>query len=206
MPRSPNPPRGWHSRGYLPHFDGGEIPQSVTFRLADSFPKKCLDAWRDELTHLPEKEASAERRRRIETYLDMGAGKAWLRDPRIARLVQKALLHFDGERYRLHAWVIMPNHVHVLLTPHKGRSLSDILHSWKSYTTKEANHILGRSGDLWQEEYFDRYIRDELHFAATVEYIESNPVRAHLCTMNEEWEFGSAARKYAGETPAPPER
>ncbi|MGH7965840.1 MAG: REP-associated tyrosine transposase [Candidatus Binatia bacterium] len=204
MPHAQNLPRGWHSRGYLPHFDGGEIPQSVTFRLADSFPKECFDAWRGELAHLPEKEASTERRKRIEEYLDRGAGKAWLRDSHIARLVQEALLYFDGERYRLHAWVVMPNHVHVLLTPCKGRSLSDILHSWKSYTTKKANLILGRSGDLWQEEYFDRSIRNERHFIAVVEYIESNPVKANLCVKKEDWKFGSAARRHAGGTPALP--
>lgn len=205
MPHTPYPPRGWYSRGYLPHFDGGEIPQSITFRLADSLPKECLNAWRDELAHLPEKEASAERRRRIEAYLDKGTGKAWLRNSHIAHLVQKGLLYFDGERYRLHAWVVMPNHVHVLLTPGTGWSLADILHSWKSYTTKKANSILGRSGNFWQEEYFDRYIRDERHFVAAVEYIKSNPVSARLCAKNEEWEFSSAAWRHAGGTPAPPD-
>jgi REP element-mobilizing transposase RayT len=173
--------------------------------LVDSFPKERLDAWRDELAHLSEKEASAERRRRIETYLDAGFGRAWLREVHIAELVQNSLLHFDGERYYLHAWVIMPNHVHVLLTPCTGWSLSEILHSWKSYTAKEANHILGRTGNFWEEEYFDRFIRNEQHFIATVDYIESNPVKAGLCIRNEEWEFGSAAQRWASTMLTPPE-
>jgi REP element-mobilizing transposase RayT len=204
MQRPSNIPRGWYSRGYLPHFDGGPIPQVLTFRLADSFPKERLDAWSEELARLPEKEASAERHRRIESYLDTGAGNARLRDRRIATLVQEALLFFDGKRYHLHAWVIMPNHVHVLFTPMNTHSLTNILHSWKSYTTHRANRILNCRGKFWQEESFDRYIRNEQHFLAAMNYIESNPVKAHLCTKNEDWEFSSASRRQAGETPALP--
>jgi len=100
----------------------------------------------------------------------------------------------------------MPNHVHVLFTPTNTHSLADILHSWKSYTTHRANRILNCQGKLWQEESFDRYIRDERHFTAAVEYIEANPVKAGLCVRNEEWEFSSAARRKAGETPALPGR
>ena len=181
MNRSANTPRVWYSRGYLPHFDGGEIPQAITFRLWDSFPRERLEAWREELTHLPEKEAALERRKRIEEYLDRSFGKCWLREPRIAELVQTALLYFDGDRYRLYAWVIMPNHVHALLTPGTSWSLSEILHAWKSYTTHQANRLLVRQGKFWQEESFDRYIRDEHHFSAAVEYIEANPMKAGLC-------------------------
>jgi REP element-mobilizing transposase RayT len=206
MVHSSNIPRGWYSRGYLPHFDGGPIPQALTFRLADSFPKERLDAWNEELIRLPAKEALAERRKRIEAYLDTGAGNAWLVDRRIATLVQESLLFFDSERYCLHSWVIMPNHVHVLFTPINSHSLADILHSWKSYTTHRANRMLNRQGKFWQEESFDRYIRNEQHFLAAIDYIESNPVKASLCLRNENWEFSSAARRVAGGTPALPGR
>jgi len=193
---------GWHSRGYLPHCEGGSIPQAVTFRLADSLPKECLDAWQKELASMTEESGATEKCKRVEAYLDTGAGSCWLRDPRIAELVENALLHVDGKRYRLHAWVVMPNHVHVLITPVEGFSLSDILHTWKSYTAKEANRILGRSGKFWQEEYFDRYIRNENHYWAAIEYIELNPVKARLCEAKEQWRFGSARRREnAGETP-----
>jgi REP element-mobilizing transposase RayT len=73
-------------------------------------------------------------------------------------------LHFDGQRYRLLAWVVMPNHVHVLIETMTGHTLAAVLHSWKSYTAKEANRLLGRTGDFWQPEYFDRFIRDDRHF------------------------------------------
>lgn len=102
-------PRGWYSRGFLPHFDGGPIPQSVTFRLVDSFPSSRLEEWAAELDMLSIKQAEAERRCRIEDYLDKGMGVAWLSRPAIAEIVEQALLFFDGHRYRLHAWVVMPS-------------------------------------------------------------------------------------------------
>ncbi len=185
-------PRGWHSRGYLPHFDGGDVPQLVTFRLADSFPQQRLFLWRDELAHLSEQAANRERMKRIEEYLDTGAGSAYLRDARIAQIIEQNTLYFDNDRYHIHAWVVMPNHVHVLLTPSSGHGLSSIVHSWKSFTAKAANRILQRTGEFWQPDYFDRYIRDERHFTAAIAYVESNPTRAGLCTSNDEWPFSSA--------------
>lgn len=184
---------GWHSRGYLPHFEGGEIPQAITFRLAGSLPKEFLLRLESELAGLPQEVASREKHKKIEEFLESGAGIAWLGEPRVARLTERALLHFDEARYRLHAWVVMPNHVHVLITPFEGFTLSTILHSWKSYTAKEANRLLHRNGQFWQEEYFDRYIRTEEHYRRAVEYIESNPVMAGLCKKKEDWPFGSAA-------------
>lgn len=184
--------RGWHSRGYLPHFDGGMVTQSVTFRLMDSFPLVLLDAWKDELgLYLPEKR-NLERVRRIEAYLDTGQGEAWLRKPEIAMLVEQALLFFDDIRYRLYAWVVMPNHVHALFTPMLGWSLSKILHSWKRHTAHEANILLQRHGSFWYEDYYDRFIRSESHFDAAVSYIETNPVNAGLCSRSEDWPWSSA--------------
>src|SRR5690242_5327679 len=107
----------WHSRGYLPHWEAGEIPQSITFRLADSLPSTLLKRWTDELAGLPDNEASQKFRRRIEQALDAGYGSQALLSPAVALIVETAFLHFDMQRYRLHAWTIMPNHVHVLATP-----------------------------------------------------------------------------------------
>ena len=185
-------PEGWSSRGYLPHFDGGETPQMITFRLADSLPEERLAEWRQELGCRPRSEADVELRRRIERYLDLGHGEALLRNPSIAQLVQGALLHFDGERYRLQAWVVMPNHVHALATPAPGGELGRLVHSWKSFTAQQANRMLGRRGSMWQREYLDRFMRDGRHFEAVVAYIENNPVKARLCERTEDWPFGSA--------------
>lgn len=135
---------------------------------------------------------SALRRQRFEAFLDAGHGESLLESPRIGAIVQNALLHFDGDRYRLHAWCVMPNHVHVLFTPLEGHALSSIVHSWKSYTAKAINVVLGRDGRLWFEEYFDRAIRDEEHFWAARVYIEENPVKAGLCLIPVDWPLSSA--------------
>ena len=94
--------------------------------------------------------------------------------------------YFDGVLYNLHAWVVMPNHVHVLVIPLDDHSLSGIAHSWKSYTAKQANKMLERNGKFWHEDYFDRFVRDDDHFEAIVNYIHLNPVKAGLCTNPED--------------------
>ena len=128
----------------------------------------------------------------MEKYLDQGYGKLLLKDPQVAGMVQKSLLKFDGLRYRLFAWVVMPNHVHSLMTRFEEFELKDLLHSLKSYTAHKANKILRREGKFWIDDYFDRYIRNEKHFYKTVEYIENNPVKAGLCAKPSDWPFSSA--------------
>ena len=135
---------------------------------------------------------------RIEQALDGGEGACHLRHPAVAEVVEGALQVFDGERYHLHAWVVMPNHVHVLFTPRPGHGVSDVIGNWKSYTAKEVNKILGRTGQFWQADYFDRFIRSDAHYDDAVEYIEKNPVVAGLCATTEEWPFGSARRRAQG--------
>lgn len=179
---------GWHSRGYLPHFDGGEVAQFVTFLLFDSLPQSVLERWRRELA----KGDDATLRRRVEAYLDQGYGSLFLKETAVASLVQDAMLHHDGTRYRLAAWVVMPNHVHLMATPRPGHALSAIMHSLKSYTASEANKLLGRRGRFWMKEYFDRYIRNADHFSKVVAYVENNPVKAKLCRTPRDWPFSSA--------------
>lgn len=131
-------------------------------------------------------------RKRIARYEDTGHGACWLCDKRVALLVENALLYFDGQRYRVIAWCVMPNHVHVLVELGEDWPLAGILQSWKSYTAHEANKILKRSGDFWFREYFDRFIRDDRHFRDVVNYIEQNPVKAGLVRTQEEWRWSSA--------------
>jgi putative DNA methylase len=197
-------PRSEVHRTRLPHWEAGEAPQHIIFRLADSLPTHLLAQWEEELRHLPETRRNAERRQRIEQALDAGHGSCLLRDPALAQIVEDALLHFDGLRYRLHEWAVMPNHVHVLVTPLHGYSLSSIVHSWKSYTAKAINRVRGSSGPVWQEDYFDRMVRDETHFAHVAAYVRENPQRAGL---PEELWVGSiqeapARQRRAGRPPA----
>ena len=173
----------------------------INFRLADALPSQFLE----QLEQTVEKEDDPERRKRIEAYLDAGHGSCILRDCRIGGLVEEALLHFDGKRYQMIEWVVMPNHVHTLVEIHPDSLLPDVLQSWKSFTAHEANRILDKSGKFWEEEYFDRYIRDAKHFENAVRYIRENPVTAGLVAKAEDWEFSSASwkRRYPGSTRVP---
>ena len=194
--RASRPHRAWHSRGYLPHIDTPGAVQFVTFRLADSMPGAVLAQWKSELARMSvsmsEHKRSVELRRRIERYLDSGYGACWLRDNRVAQLVEDALLHFDGARYNLLAWVAMPNHVHALIEVFDGFPLDSVIHSWKSFSAKRANRILERAGRFWAPDYFDRQIRDDAHFADAARYIERNPVKAGLAESAGDWRWGSA--------------
>jgi hypothetical protein len=129
--------RGWHYRGYLPHFDAPGLVQFITFRLSDALPRPALHRI------VEETKDAGERQERIEELLNAGHGACHLRDPRIARLIENALLHFEGERYRLLEWVVMPNHVHALIEIVPGQPLDRVIHSWKSFTAKAALNLLG---------------------------------------------------------------
>jgi len=194
---------------FLPHLTADGATYAVTFRLADSMPASLLRQWmkeRDRLVQDAERETPertrAERARldsalaeKVEAYLDAGHGACWLAQPGIAGIVAEALRHFDGERYSLDAWCVMPNHVHVVVRPHAGHCLPDILHSWKSFTATAANKRLERSGAFWQREYFDRLIRDETEFVNQVAYVLDNPVQAGLPGW--EWKGRGAIRGVA---------
>jgi REP element-mobilizing transposase RayT len=175
------------------------LVQSIAFRLADALPQTIIDHWKHELEidrHTsPDDWRMIELRRKIDRYEDAGHGSCLLRDARAATLVESARLHFDGERYRLIAWCVMPNHVHTMIEMRDGFVLARLLHSWKSFTAKEINKTSATTGQLGFEEYHDRFIRDEHHFRASVAYIERNPVEAGLCGDAREWVFSSARRR-----------
>jgi len=115
-----------------------------------------------------------------------------MKDPRVAKMIQNVLLRDVGKIYKLFAWVMMPNHIHSLITRFENYTLAAIMQSLKSITAHKANQILKRRGQFWMLDYFDRYIRNATHFAATVRYIENNPVKAGLCERPEDWPFSSA--------------
>lgn len=115
--------RGWRSRGYLPHIDKEGLTQFITWRTADSLPSHVVEAWKEELKSTPDQERRIELARRTEAYCDAGHGECLLQDPRAGRAAQECLFHDHGSFYLLHAWVVMPNHIHVLLTPAPGIKL-----------------------------------------------------------------------------------
>jgi putative transposase len=171
--------RGWNERGFVPHRDEPGLTQFVTFRLADGFPESLRDQWERLLTI----EEVRERRVQLEAWLDQGHGECQLQDERIAKAVAEVLRRFDGERYRLKAYSIMPNHVHVLFEV-GSIPMAKVLQSWKGASAREANRVLGMSGPFWQRDYWDTFMRDAEHEERTMRYIQNNPVKAGLV---EDW-------------------
>ena len=216
---------GTHTRSYLPHVKAAGGTYFVTFRLADSLPRDVVIRLKTKAPLAAGKLSDEDARRAadreyfraFEAALDSAHGACWLRRPEIAGLVENTLLHCDGTRYRLSAWAIMPNHVHTVVTPLPGITLSAILHSWKSFTAKEANKLLPEKTEreFWQRESFDRLCRDAEETERCISYVERNPVVAKLCVRPEDWPWGSAhhrgkrdacdtAGADACATPAPP--
>jgi len=183
-------PRGWHHRGYLPHFDAGEVAQMTTYRLADSLPRGVLA----ELPPMPDNA----KRCRCDALLDTGIGSCLLARPAAASVVVMNWRQFDGVRYRLHAWVVMPNHVHLVATIAAGQSLSRIVQAWKSYTAHRLAVLTDTPGRIWFPDYWDRFIRDDAHFVAAAEYVEDDPLRAGLVAVRQAWPWSSASALQCG--------
>ena len=177
---------------YLPHWTLPVATYHVVFRLADSLPAAVLADWECERAALLAQmrsgdcaSAHAERwphlfSERVERFLDAGSGACWLLRPEVAGIVAETLGHFDGVRYRLEAWCVMPNHVHAIVRPQEGWPLSSVLKSWKGYSARQANRVLGRAGVFWQPETYDRLLRDGAEYCAAVRYVLNNPEAAGL--------------------------
>jgi len=203
---------GIHSRGYLPHVKCEGASYFVTFRLADSLPKDVVMGFEREkaerLRRLNDflirgktindsaEEIARDVHRKIERYLDRGAGACHLRRTDIAELVATALQHFNGIRYILNEWVVMPNHVHTIVWPMPNFLLSEIVKSWKQFTSRRAKRILGLGPQpFWQTEPYDHWIRSDEEKARIARYIRNNPVIAKLCETPEDWRWSSAYRQ-----------
>jgi putative transposase len=199
---------GWHERGYLPHCDFPGLVQFVTFRLEDSMPASRRNEWE----HLLAIEDLREKRTKLEAYLDRGIGECQLRDHRVAQIAEEALLHFHNQRYKLIAWCVMPNHVHVLVDVQQT-PLWKIIQGWKVNVANEARYLIGserrapsrpvsdRNNEprpcsalhlKWQREYWDTFMRNEEQEQTAIRYIENNPVKARLCRAAAEWPFSTA--------------
>jgi REP element-mobilizing transposase RayT len=169
------------SRGRLPHWQIDDAVYFITFRLRDAIPREAAQRLFLERDQMLRNCANAVERARLDhafglrfdSELDGNHGSCVLRDH--AELIANALRHFDRARYELHAWCVMPNHVHVMLYIAHGADVPKVVHSWKSYTA----HKMGL-GVIWQREYFDRVIRSPQEFNDTRAYIHNNPAKAGL--------------------------
>jgi REP element-mobilizing transposase RayT len=210
--QSANPLRsGMHTRGYLPQVKREGASYFVTYRLADSLPKEVLLRFerekaerrrrltdftkRGESIEDSEAEIARDFSRKVERYLDRGAGACHLRRREIAVLVVDAMRHFHESRYLLQDWVVMPNHVHTVVWPMPNHLLSDILKSWKQFTSRRAKRILGLGEEpFWQPESYSHWIRSDEERARISRYVRNNPVSAGLCTRAEDWPWSSFSR------------
>ena len=182
--------RGWHQRGYLPHFDAPGVTQIVTFQIQDSFPVRRHAEWEAVLSEPDD----SKKRRKLEAWLDRGCGKCWLRRRNVAELIEKVLLEADGRDYRMQAWVVMPNHVHLVVDVWDA-PLTKLINGWKGKSSRLASVVLRSSGQFWQEDYFDTLIRDEAHLKRAIRYTEQNPVKVFLATAARNWPWCSARHR-----------
>jgi len=178
---------GWSERGYLPHRDEPGLVQFVTFHLHDSLPVALRSEW-EALLKIEDVEI---RRRKLEAYLDKGRGSSYLRRPEIATIVDTALRYYHNRSFDLRAWVVMPNHVHALFKVREC-PMRQSLRSFKIYTARECNKLLGRRGEFWADDLWDTFMRDAEHELRTKRYIENNPVKAKLSVFAKDWPWASA--------------
>ena len=188
------------NRGRLPHWEKEEGLYFLTFHLADSLPQAVLAkiAERHHILEaakeinanlLPEQKAllAEYSHARIEEYFDRGAGSCPFLDMRIAGSMAAALRFREGRHYRLLAWCVMPNHVHVVVRLFPCQELARVVKAWKTFSAKAANHALGRKGRFWQREYYDRLIRNGDELSRAIQYVLENPGKAGLKNWSWVW-------------------
>jgi len=171
----------FRSRGRLPHWFTNHSTYFITFRLRDSLPRDVVMTLIEERDRLCARARNASERvaieksfaKRFDARLDEGLGACLLRDH--AQVMVEVLTHFDGVRFTLHAWCVMPNHVHVLVYVERGQDLPKIVQGWKNVSA----HRIG-CGPIWQREYYDRIVRGEREFEEVLRYIRENPSKAGL--------------------------
>ena len=170
--------------GNLPHWSQA-CATFVTFRLNDSLPAEKLSLYESELkefmaTHPEPWDESTQMEyyerfpRRLQSWLDAGYGACLLADPALRVIVEESLRHFADVRYSLYAFVVMPNHVHVLFMPHEGVDGREVVATWKRYTARAINAARGARGEVWQKESYDHLVRNVGQFNACRSYIKNN--------------------------------
>ncbi len=200
---------------HLPHWKQDGCTYFVTFRLADSIPQEKQQQWlveqREWVRKNPEPRTSQQEEeyaelfaQRFQKWLDGGHGECWLKNPEVSAIVEQALRFFDGERYWLGHFAIMPNHVHVLVRPLGEHDMSSILYSWKSFTAKQINAVIQRDGKVWQDESFDCLVRDPTQLEQFSHYIQENPGKAKLRDGTFRVGFGTSVGGPAAEQAAGP--
>lgn len=185
----------------MPHIQIAGATYFITFRLANSLPPEALEklaAERQHIHRLPESQKESAHRAwfaKYDDYLDRALyGNLYLKNEQVADLVSDAIRFRDGKAYDLISYCIMPNHAHLVCTPLEKLAetyygLTEILHSLKRHTAREANKILQRSGSFWQDESYDHLIREDKELERIVKYVLYNPVKANLVKEQADWKW-----------------
>ncbi len=191
------------THGNLSHWEQFNAFYFITWRTADSISKAALDRWeteRDQWLSSRGIDPAVEDWQRVfemlsegdrlqfhklftarwNALLDEGHGECVLRRPELSKIVEDSLRHFDGERYALEAYVVMPNHVHVLAGISGRGDMKQLCRNWKNFTAMQINKALGRTGQFWQWESFDHLVRTPASLEKFRKYILNNPLKARL--------------------------
>jgi len=203
-------------RRRLPHWEQPHATYFITACLAGSIPATGLLAIRQSLQRSASRPPCDPQRLqrwrrgkdrlaflRQEEWLDAGVGARWFADPRLASVASDAIHYHAGKRYALYAYVVMPSHIHCVLSPIQAAersgpisrfsSVGTVMHALKSFIAHECTKMLGLNGPFWQQESYDRLVRNESELGRVVAYTEWNPVKANLCARPEDWRFSSAS-------------
>ncbi|MDO4411427.1 MAG: transposase [Akkermansia sp.] len=164
----------YHKGRNLPHFHKGRKIHFITFRLADSLPQVFLSQLKIKIESLDKDKQDIIYRKRIEEWLNQGIGNCLLRQKKYAQFVVDVWKFYEQKDYDLLAWVVMPNHVHVLLNLYDSANIGKVIRRWKSYSAYKINNIKNSTGEIWMNDYYDRFIRDRKHLENTLSYIRKN--------------------------------
>ena len=186
----------------LPHLVAEFGRYSVTIRCANSLPKDISK--RLEEIHLAQKEVNAQSHEAhllqrklfltLEKYADAGLGFTPFKEPHVADYMQHFLESYERDGMRFSAWVIMPNHIHLLTEPVGFISVDSFMKAWQGFkgiTGQRLNRLLNRSGPFWQTEWYDRLIRDEVEYRKWIAYLAANPLKAGLCSCERAYLYRS---------------
>jgi putative transposase len=199
--------KAYYKSRNLPHIFAEDKPIFITYRLSFTLPQKVkdqykqqIDDWNKELASVSKEERAlrlVEKDKRFFDWFDKLIAispdvPSLLHKDGIREIIEASFQHFDGLRYTLLSYCIMPNHVHVLIFPliqedGKIYPISHIVYTWKKYTAAAINKTIGKKGSLWQKESYDSLVKDEVGLGNVLEYIVNNPVKAKLVDDWQQW-------------------
>ena len=208
--RKENQHKGVYRPHYLPHWDYPDVRQFITYRLWDSLPKSQWRIISEQVAKVPEERRRTYMGHLMEEWLKTGSGCGILTAPDVYPIILDDWFQHNKTAYEILEWVIMPNHVHLLIKQYSGYALKDIINNWKSYTSHKIKETASYRraiannpefvDSVWFPNYFDRMIRGSNHNRKTRQYILDNPIgltwRHKTVEKSEDWPLSSATEQW----------